>query len=326
MMPKRLYATAALLFVTLALLAGALPAGAQSPVTITSMNIALWPEYDKPGVLVIYTGRLPDDVKLPAQLTFAIPLSSGGPSSTATIDPQGQYRYRKYTVATQGDQILVSYDTPNPAFQFEYYYDPFAGQGAERKLDYTYRADYAIGLLTLEVQQPAAAADLQMTPAATSSKKGSDGLTLYTLSLGQLAAGQTTALSLTYRNADQKLSSEILGLPTPSNVPFENATQNTPSRLPTSTVIIIVAAVVAVAVVIGLYVWSNARRQVVVVAQPSATRKAGKKGRAGANRPTAGPAGAPKVGGSTSYCHQCGRGLKPDEQFCPACGTRRKDS
>ena len=31
-----------------------LAAAAQSPVTFSSLQIQIWPEYDKPGVLVIY--------------------------------------------------------------------------------------------------------------------------------------------------------------------------------------------------------------------------------------------------------------------------------
>ena len=59
-----------LLFLALTLTGVAL---AQPPAPLDTLNIALWPEYDRPEVLVIYRGRVADDVPLPATLTFTLP-------------------------------------------------------------------------------------------------------------------------------------------------------------------------------------------------------------------------------------------------------------
>jgi len=308
-------------------LAGVQGAGAQTPIRIASMSIGLWPEYDKPGVLFIYTGRLAPDVKLPVRLTFAIPKSSGGPSSTAGIDAQGNYRYLQYQTVEQGDLLLVSYTCPYPAFQFEYYDNQLVIQGNERKLDYVYTADFAIDALTLEIQQPIGASGLQTQPPATSTQNRDQFVYQY-VNVGPLAAGQTTRLTATYVKSDARLSGEILGLPTPSSVQFEDIPKAaTPAGLPTSTVILIAVTVVAVAAVVGVYLWSQGRqkRRPAVAATPAPARRKGKRARAtqpAANSPPGRPA-AP-ASSANAYCHQCGRGLKADEIFCPACGARRK--
>jgi hypothetical protein len=315
--------------IVLLTLAFAPAAGAQSATRISALDISLWPEYDKPGILVIYTGQLAPDTKLPVKLTFAIPAATGGPSSTAGIDAGGAYRYLQYETVAQGDKLLISYTCPYPTFQFEYYWNPISGQGSERKIDYAYTADYAIDALTIEVQQPIGASDLTVGP-ATASTTQRENFTYKNVNVGALPAGQTTQLSIAYRKADDKLSAEALGLPTPAAVSFEDAAKSTaPAGLPTSTVILISVTIVAVAAVVGVYIWAssrNSRRP--AVAAPTVVRK--KKGKAGASamaqsRPTpARPAAAPKSAEAGVFCHQCGRNLRADETFCPACGARRK--
>jgi hypothetical protein len=330
-MPRRqisriVFAALVAAVLTLAL-AGA--AAAQLPVRIDSMSIALWPEYDKAGVLVIYRGALTSDTKLPARLTFAIPRAAGKPSSTAGVDAQGNFRYLKYEIVEQGDQLLVSYDCPYAGFQFEYYYDPLQGQGPDRKFDYTYRADYAIADLSFEVQEPAGASGLSTMPAG-SDAGAREGFNYRSIQVGPLQAGQSTTVSVSYRKTDTRLSSEIKGLPTPSNVQFEDVPKPAAGGVSTSTLIIISATLVAIAAVVGLTVWMNNRNRrsapMSVPAQRGA-RANRQRGRAGAMpaqplRPAAKPP-APSAG-ITGYCHNCGRGLKADEIFCPACGTRRK--
>lgn len=316
--------------IVLLLLIGAPAAGAQSATRVSIMTIGVWPEYDKPGILVIYTGQLAPDVKLPVKLTFAIPAATGGPSSTAGIDLQGNYRYLQYQTATQGDKLLVSYTCPYSTFQFEYYWDPISGQGSDRKIDYAYTADYAIDSLTLEVQQPVGVTNLTLQPAATSSDSH-DNFTYQNFKVGALTAGQTANLAIAYTKTDGKLSAEALGLPTPGAVSFEDAAKSGGSAgLPTSTVILISVTIVAVAAVVGVYIWSNARNSRRPVATPVVVRK--KKGRAGTAvsqgparpAPPRPAASAARSAEAAVFCHQCGRGLKADDAFCPACGARRK--
>ena len=319
-------------FAALAALSAFAPgARAQAPVTLSTLDVAVWPEYDKPGLLVIYRGQVSPAVSLPVRLTFAIPASSGGSSSTAGVDAQGQFHYLQPTTAPQGDLLLVSYDNPYATFQFEYYDNPLAGQGPDRRFTYAYRADYPIDALTLEIGQAVGSTGFSITPAATSTQVR-EGMTFHLMSVGKVAAGETKSVSVSYRKDDNRLAAEILGLPTPSNVPFEGSGATTPAgtssaALNAQTIIIVAAAVLAILAVVGVTLWSRSRqstpppRMAPVNDRPRRNNK--KKGGA---RPQGVPVSRPASTNPslTGYCHQCGRGLKADEQFCPACGARRK--
>jgi hypothetical protein len=48
-------------------------AAAQTDITLTSVNVQLWPEYDQPSMLVIYDFELTPETTLPAKVDIRIP-------------------------------------------------------------------------------------------------------------------------------------------------------------------------------------------------------------------------------------------------------------
>src|SRR5512136_547695 len=50
-----------------------LPARAQNPIKLKSLQVQLWPEYDQPSMLVIYDFKLPESVKLPVSVSLSFP-------------------------------------------------------------------------------------------------------------------------------------------------------------------------------------------------------------------------------------------------------------
>ena len=76
----------ALLALTLLPAFAAGPSGGGAPLRnprLESMQIEVWPEFDRPAALVILRGALAADVKLPADVTLHIAASTGGPSAMA---------------------------------------------------------------------------------------------------------------------------------------------------------------------------------------------------------------------------------------------------
>jgi hypothetical protein len=50
------------------------PGLAQNPVSvIDALDIEIWPDYDRASVLVLLTGTLPGDTRLPASVTLPLP-------------------------------------------------------------------------------------------------------------------------------------------------------------------------------------------------------------------------------------------------------------
>ncbi len=307
----------------LLILGTALAVRAQTPVRLDEMSVALWPEYDKPGVLVIYSGTLAEDVPLPVTITFAMPAAVGTPSATAGVDDLGNFRYRKYELRAQGDTVLVSYSLPYRRFQMEYYIDLLAGQGSDREFTFTYQADYPVRDFRFEVQEPLAASAFQIEPAAGSVITEAQ-LPLHLIPVGALDQGQSANVTVRYHREERRLSAEILGLPTPGPAEFEDAPR-AGGGIPTSTAVILAGALAAVGLAVGAWIWTRAQASAGTSRQARRYAERRKKDRVPPEPPRR-PAAAPKPPQSDviGYCHQCGRPLKRDEIYCPNCGTRRK--
>ena len=56
---------------------------AQDEVRLAYLQVDLWPEYDRPEMLVILRASLAADVSLPVDVTFRIPAAVGDPNAVA---------------------------------------------------------------------------------------------------------------------------------------------------------------------------------------------------------------------------------------------------
>jgi len=198
MMQKVSTGAAALVITVILLLAiaPALPAGAQNPLVIQQAELRLWPEYDDPGLLVIYAGSFESGTTVPLQVAFPIP--SGARNVQATFkDEAGTLINRPFEIKDG----QLTYELPAADFHFEFYLDR-PPSGDERTLSYTLDSPYSIKSLTITVQQPARAIGFALTPAAEDSQQGSDGLTYHTLNRQNVAAGETVGLELKYTKPD----------------------------------------------------------------------------------------------------------------------------
>ena len=72
-----------IVLIFLAVMLPPLSTAAQEKISLSQLEIDLWPEFDQPSMLVIYKATLPSGVSLPVDLTFRIPLAAGSPSAVA---------------------------------------------------------------------------------------------------------------------------------------------------------------------------------------------------------------------------------------------------
>ena len=61
-----------MIFILLVLLVAS-PAYAQNIVSLKSLNVQLWSEYDQPSVLVIYSFEVSDDTQIPTSIDIRVP-------------------------------------------------------------------------------------------------------------------------------------------------------------------------------------------------------------------------------------------------------------
>jgi hypothetical protein len=288
------------------------PALAQEPdPTIRDATLQLWPEYDDPGLLVIFSGDFGDTVTFPHEVAFPLPAGARGIQAT---EKQADGQLINQAWQTVNGNLV--YTLPGPGFHIEYYIDR-PPSGDQREIAYSFQVPYAIDSLDVRVQQPARATGFSMTPAAESTTVEADGLTYSLLQKANLKPDEKLDIVLDYTKTDlglsQPASAPDTTLPAAEALsqPAAAPSASFGSWLPWLLIGIGLAALAAAAV----YWFSRGR-------VAPATAEAGTHGRQSATRrpaPTPGPANQ----ALPSYCTQCGRQFRPEDRFCANCGAPR---
>lgn len=314
-------------------------AGAQSSApSFQTATISLWPEFDRPDVLVIYRGELSASTELPAQLTFRLPgyvenmhaVAAKEDNELLNVDPASIEWIR------EGNEASLSFPTSLSEIHLEYY-DPviLAKQGQTRQITYTLSVPYDIGTAIFEIQHPVQSEDLRILPGPVSTRLGSDGLEYSTVQVDNLVAGDTFELSVTYRRSTSELSVSSLGSKAteqPVDVPAPTASGE--GNLWKYAIYVALGA----GVVFLLFFWRETslrsrmraeyQRRPPSAASPRRTRR-GKRGagKSKSGRGTSTP--SPRTAGTDEqvamFCYQCGTALRKGANFCHTCGAPRRD-
>jgi hypothetical protein len=87
---------------------------AQEAVRLSTLDIGLWPEHDRPSLLVIYRATLPAEVTLPAKITFSIPIEAGEPTAVAVGVDAASVADVAYQTQVMGEWRDVSFVATAP--------------------------------------------------------------------------------------------------------------------------------------------------------------------------------------------------------------------
>ena len=302
----------------LILLLGALPtlaAGAE-PTRLAEAQLALWPEYDDPSLLVIVAGRLPEGTPMPATIRFLVP-AGARLYAAAYQGEQGDLVYatsQNTKPSTTAGWDELSYEVESPLFQLEYYQNDAIKGGPDKVISYDYRFFYPVDDLTVEVQQPLRATNFVTKPETQSVLTGEKGIRYYQLRFGNTEAAKPLPLEISYTKADNEPSV----IPQAQQAPPPTATAETDANW---TVLGILGGGFAVVVV---FLWVVVRRRVSLepyaapvrrsaTAAPTPTAAQQRRGASGAVRPEE---------RRFAFCPSCGGPLGANVNFCPRCGER----
>ena len=159
----------------LALAAG--PAAQQAPVGLQHLEVALWPEFDRPAVLVIYRFELSPTTPLPARVALPIPAGAGELHALAYVDPDGQLlNIEERSFQTQDGWTTVLFSTLGLQGQLEYYAD-LVRSGDQRSFQFDWPGGVSLESFGYEVQQPPTAIDFAVVPAPSDQSAAKNGLT-----------------------------------------------------------------------------------------------------------------------------------------------------
>jgi hypothetical protein len=270
---------------------------AQSPVmAIQSLNVDLWPDYDRPAVLVLLTGALAADTPLPAVVTLPLP---------ANADLNAVARITSDDImiddidSTTGSGQLT-FTTSDLRFRVEYYV-PYIVENNQHTFTFTWSADLPVDQLVVTVQEPVAASGLVMEPAAINVEDGFNDLTYHTLPAQPVPAGQPYSVRLGYTMASPQLSIENL----PGVGQTETSSPLSPSPTSAGFNWPLMIAVAGGVLILLAGAWQIISTR---AAAKAASAPAGRSGK----RPPA------------RFCHICGQPAGPQDRFCRHCGTAIK--
>lgn len=280
------------------------PVHAQGNPTLSSVSVWIWPEYDKPSVLVIYHIMVAEETTFPATLTFRIPAAAEKPYTVAVGDTPSTVSDKnvEYSIEKDGDWVKVVVNMTGPAITLEYYDPSITVDGKSRQFHYAWPGDYEVDNFSAVAQKPYDASQFQSTPTLTQLDASNDQLTYYQGDFGALAPGDSFLLDLTYQKASDSVSTQLI--PVEPSAPLDT---NTVGRVSLGTYIPWLLAGLGILMVAGgLYYYFRG--------QPRPSQK--RKRRAHA-----------ETSGAQIYCPQCGTRARSGDRFCRTCGSRlRGDS
>ena len=281
------------------LLALPFPASAQDNVTLSTLNVQLWPEYDQPSMLVLVDFELPATTLFPVKLTFHIP-ADANLVAVASYSKEGNLINAMYEGPAKSGSLQAFTVTLNdPQARFEYY-QPITFNGHERSYSYLWNGDYAIDAFGIRVLEPADTTALTTTPKLGPAVVES-GLTYHESSAVKLKNGEEFKLALKYTKTTDTLVSSPQGVQ-----PAAPVDENTPGRVSLNKSLPYVIGGLGVVMVAGglFYYWQT--------------------GRAPAKRPRrrVHVVKESEEDGGEAYCPQCGTRAKSNDRFCRVCGAR----
>ena len=278
---------------------------AQEDLSLSSLEVDLWPEYDRPNVLVIYHATLPPEISLPVELTFRIPVEAGNPNAVAVRQVDGSLISVAYDRQVNGEWGLITFTATSPEVQFEYYDPSLEKEAEQRHYEYTWPGDYSVQNLAIQAQQPVGAEDVRFSPSMNSSFTGQNGMVYFAIEVGSLGTGETYTISMDYAKANAILSVEQFEVQPSANLEPSGQTDWL-SFLPW------VLGLLGVALIAGggFWYWRQSKSE-----GPGTQRRRRRR----AFHPGSETASSTEEG---VYCHHCGKRASSNDKFCRSCGTR----
>ncbi len=291
------------LFLLLVLMAFPSSVSGQNGIEFSKVVINIWPEYDRPGVLVFYRITLSSQTSLPATLSIRIPRAADTPFNVAMKDVDGRLDNLRFTSTVEGEWVKVTFTTPVPEIQFEYYDPAIIVTGKSHDYRYNWPGDYTIESLILNIQQPLESQNFTIEPAMGSGQVNQDGLTYYESVVGEVKSGIVFNINLKYDKTGSNLSA-----PSQSVEPVEPISTSTAGWQTLYEVLPYVLYGLGFLLIISgsYWYWRSGR----TIATAFRKRYSITRSREADIEPV------------TVFCHSCGRKAVSGDVFCRSCGTK----
>ena len=165
------------------------PVNAQGGLTLDSLKVSLWPEYDQPSMLVIYDFQVSEETSLPARVVFAIPAEAN--LIAVAYAPSGNLLNVPYPEPVEQDGwqvVAVTVDT-DTIYHLEYY-APLTQADSQREYLFLWPGDYAVGTFNVSVKVPVDTTEYATDPEMRATTPADNGQTTLEWGTSNLEAGE----------------------------------------------------------------------------------------------------------------------------------------
>ena len=305
--------TLLLLVILALLLSGTLPTRAQETLHLAFVEIDLWPEYDRPEMLVIYHVKLPAGASLPAEVVLLIPANAGEPNAVAVRQMDGNLLNATYERQIDGEWAQITVMATMPEIQLEYYDPALVREGDSRAFTYVWKGEHPVDEMKIVIQEPLGASHLSIEPDLGRFMQSQDPMRYYAMEVGAPQKGETVTVNVSYRKENDALSIDRLQVQ-PSGQSNEKLETKTSFMVWLPWVIGGVGSLLLLGG--GIWFW-RLNQEDNTQPQP---RKRGKRAKSTAIKS---PEQIAVEGEDTGvYCHQCGKRAASSDRFCRACGAK----
>ncbi len=277
---------------------------AQDAPQVNSLEIALWPEYDRSEMLVIMRMQLADDVPLPTTVEVLIPTRVGEPLVVAKWDPaSGPNDQVQWDRNEGGEWSTIAVKTDVPGVWIEYY-DALTLDGSERSYSFQWPGGFDIASLRFRVQQPQAAESMNVSGATSDVEE--DGILYHIINAGALQASERFRVDVSYNNPSGQLTNPAV-IVRPEET--SGSTPDLSTWLPYVT-----GGFGVLMLVLGAILWVRLRHE----SESSSSRRR--------KRPKV-KAGSRSEGTERErrFCHYCGTPANAEDHYCRSCGTKLRN-
>ena len=181
---------------------------AEGGLSIGRMRISVWPEYDDPGVLVIYDGRFSDDSQFPTKTSFFIP-KGAVISDVCSLSPEGQHYCQLYKIVTgDGERDKVVMSLPFPNFYLSFHTTALDLTLEKRGVEFSLLANHTIENVEMDIQQPLRSSAFTIAP-GDGQLSEEKGFNHFKYEMENVAKGEERSFKIAYVKTDAKPSVDI---------------------------------------------------------------------------------------------------------------------
>lgn len=286
-------------------------AGAEqgADLTLASLRISVWPEYDQPSVLVIYEATVAEGTELPRTIQVLIP-EDATVNAVAFPDATGGLFSLPWKSSNSDLGQVISFEIQVPDFVVEYYADVISPP-PDRRFELSLVIPYDAQDVVLAFRQPARANDLNLVPRLDMAGEDSLGNPQFIRSLGQREAGEVIRFLAQYTKPDAEPT-----LARQSAVELPAADLSEPSGFPEWQPWVfggLIGFLLGAGLATLAMSWQQSRRLAAVRRPEPATGR----GRAARRRRDAAETSQSK------FCVRCGHPFGVGDRFCRQCGASR---